>query len=108
LLTALDSVSDPDLAATAQCISQLPVDHNLLTDTDHQQGNRGYEENMDERTHRIATHQPQQPQKYQDNSNRPQHLILLSDGSFLLPAIASPCLPELIKQSMIRTHSCVK
>jgi hypothetical protein len=60
-------------------MSQLLVDHNLLDETDHQQGNRGYEENVDEQTNRIATHQPQQPHNYQYHSNRPQHLIFLPD-----------------------------
>jgi hypothetical protein len=30
--------------------------------------------------HRIAGHQPQQPQNYQDDSDRPQHRISLLDG----------------------------
>jgi hypothetical protein len=41
---------------------------------------------MNKITHRIATHQPQQPQNYQYHSNGPQHLSLLPDGSFALPA----------------------
>jgi hypothetical protein len=34
---------------------------------------------MNKITDCIATHQPQHPQNYQYNSNRPQHLILLPD-----------------------------
>ena len=45
-LTALASISDRVLTAIAQYMSQLPIDHDLLTETDHQQGNRGYEENV--------------------------------------------------------------
>jgi hypothetical protein len=64
-LTALASVCYPDLAVTAQDMSQLLVDHNLPTEIDHKQGNRGYEENVDEHTHRKAGPQPKQPQKDQ-------------------------------------------
>jgi hypothetical protein len=60
-------------------MSQLLVDHNLLTEADHQQGNRGCEENVDERTHRKTGTQPQNPQNDQYDRYRPQHVILLSD-----------------------------
>jgi hypothetical protein len=60
-------------------MSQLLVDHNLLTETDYQQGNRGCEENVDERTHRKPGTQPKNPQNDQYDRYRPQHLILLSD-----------------------------
>jgi hypothetical protein len=59
-------------------MSQFQVNHNLPTDTDQHQGNRGYNESMDERTHRKTGHKPQQPQNYQYESYRPQHVILLS------------------------------
>jgi hypothetical protein len=67
-------------------MSQLLVDHNLLTETDYQQGNRGCEENVDERTHRKAGNQPQNPQNDQYDRYRPQHVTLLSDCSYRLPA----------------------
>jgi hypothetical protein len=60
-------------------MSQLPVEHRLLTKTDQQQGNRGYNENVDERTHRKPGTQPKNPQNDQYDRYRPQHLILLSD-----------------------------
>jgi hypothetical protein len=83
---------------------QLPVDHNLLIETDQQQGNSGYEENVDERTHRKSAHQPQQPQHYQYNSNRPKHVILLSDYSFPFQAFASPFQTALMISSMTTIH----
>jgi len=61
-----------------------------LNDSDQHDDNGDDQQDMNKVTHRIATHQPQQPQNYQYDGNRPQHVILLPDCSFPLPAIASP------------------
>jgi len=85
-------------------MSQLLVDHNLLTKTNYQQGNRDCEENVNERTRRKTGNKPQNPQNDQYDRYRPQHVILLSDWSFPLPVIASACPPEVITQSIIRNR----
>ena len=75
----MTSFSNWFCAATAQYMSQIPVDHHFLSETDHKQGNRGHEENVDERAHRKSDAQSQQPQNNEYHGNRPQHLIPLSD-----------------------------
>ena len=71
-----------------------------LNDSDQHDDNGNDQQDMNKITHRIAGHQPQQPQNYQYHSNRPQHLIPLSDCAFPLPAIASPYQPAVIIRSL--------
>jgi len=73
-------------------MSQLLVDHSFLTEINHQQGNRGCEENVDGRTHRKAGTHSQSPQNDQYDGYRPQHVNLLSEKPFPLPVAAS-CQP---------------
>jgi len=61
-----------------------------LNEPNHHHNDCDDQQDMNKITKRIAAHQPQQPQNYQYDSDRPQHMILLSDCSFPLPAIASP------------------
>jgi hypothetical protein len=48
----------------------------------------------------IITQLRDKAQNYQYHSNRPQHVIVLPDGSFPLPAIASPYQPAVILSSL--------
>jgi len=50
-----------------------------LNDSDQHNDNGNDQQDMNKITHRIATHQPQQPQNYQNDSDRPQHMIPLLD-----------------------------
>jgi hypothetical protein len=48
-----------------------------LNDSDQHDNDGDDQKDMNKITHRIATHQPQQPQNGQYYGNRPQHMILL-------------------------------
>jgi hypothetical protein len=61
-----------------------------LNDSDQHNDNGNDQQDMNKITYRIAGHQPQEPQNYQYYSNGPQHVILLPDGTFTLPAAVSP------------------
>jgi len=50
-----------------------------LDDSDQDDDNSNDQQDMNKVTHRIATHHPQQPQNYQYNGDRPQHMISLPD-----------------------------
>jgi hypothetical protein len=78
-----------------QYISQFLVDLNLLTETDHQQGNRGCKEDVDRQTHRKTGTHSQYPQNNQYYRYHPQHLMLLSDYSFPLPVMTSSYQPAM-------------
>ena len=60
-----------------------------LNDSHQHYDNGNDQQDMNKITYRIARHQPQRPQNYQYHSDCPQHMILLSDCSFPLPARAS-------------------
>jgi hypothetical protein len=64
-------------AVIARCTPQPPVDHNLLTQANYQQGYRSDIEYADESTHRKAATQPKHPKNDQNNRYRPQHCVLL-------------------------------
>ena len=49
-----------------------------LNDVDQHHDNGKHQQEVNEPSHRVTAHQPQQPQHYQYYSNRPQHKILLS------------------------------
>ena len=51
-----------------------------LNDLDQHHDNGEHQQEVNEPSHRVTAHQPQQPQNRQDYSNRPQHKILLSLG----------------------------
>jgi hypothetical protein len=51
-----------------------------LDDSDQDDDNGDDQQNVNKIAHRIAGHQPQQPQNYQNDSDRPQHRISLLDG----------------------------
>jgi len=51
-----------------------------LDDPDQDDDNGNDQQDVNKISHRIAGHQPQQPQDYQDDSDRPQHRISLLDG----------------------------
>ena len=59
-----------------------------LNDSDQHNNNGNNQQGMDEPAHRIATYQAQQPQNYQYNSNRPQHVLLLSEEK-IRPSISA-------------------
>jgi hypothetical protein len=71
-----------------------------LNESDYQDDDGNDQQDMNKITQRIAGDQPQQPQNYQYYSNCPQHMILLSDCLFPLPAITSPYQPAVIIQSL--------
>jgi hypothetical protein len=50
----------------------------IIFDLDQHGGDGKKQQDMNKIIHRIATHQPQQPQNDQYRSNRPQNVILLS------------------------------
>jgi len=58
-------------------------DFSPLNDSYQHYNNCDDKQNVDEPTHRIAAHQPQQPQNYQYHSDCPQHLLLLPIGLLL-------------------------
>ena len=51
-----------------------------LDDPDQNDDNGNDQQDVNKITHRIAGHQPQQPQNYQYDSDRLQHRISLLDG----------------------------
>ena len=51
-----------------------------LDDSDQDDDNRNDQQDVDKIAHRIAGHQPQQPQNDQYDSDRIQHRISLLDG----------------------------
>jgi hypothetical protein len=64
-----------------------------LNETDYQDDNGNDQYDVNKPSQRVTGYQPQQPQNYQYNSNRPQHLILLSDGAYSLPSDAPESRP---------------
>lgn len=48
-----------------------------LNEADYHNDNGNHQRDVNEPSHRITGHQPQQPQNYQYYSNRPQHGMLL-------------------------------
>jgi hypothetical protein len=66
-----------------------------LNDSDQHNNNGNNQQGMDEPAHRIATYQAQQPQNYQYNSNRPQHVLLLSEKKIRPPVSAKNKVPFL-------------
>jgi hypothetical protein len=56
-----------------------------LNETDYQDDNGNDQYDVNKPSQRVTGYQPQQPQNYQYNSDRPQHLILLSGGAYFLP-----------------------
>jgi len=56
----------------------------IIFDLDQHGDDGKKQQDMNKITHRIATYQPQQPQNYQYQSNRPQNVILLSDDRIRL------------------------
>ncbi len=79
-------------------MSQLPVDHNLLTETDQQQGNRSHIENVDEQTHRKAGTQPHHPQDYQYDRYRPHRLIL--NGILISHSTGTPQRRQFVRSNL--------
>ena len=71
----------------------------IIFDLDQHGGDGNDQQDVNKITYCEAAHQPQRPQHYEYNSNRPQHLILLHDCSFPLPAISSQYQPAMIIQS---------
>jgi len=67
----------------------MPVNHlprpSSLDNVDNDHYNCEHEQNMDEPAHRVTAHQPECPQNQQNNSDSPQHLVLLLDCSGPLP-----------------------
>jgi len=57
-----------------------------LDDSDQDDDNGNDQQNVNKMAHRIAGHQPQQPQNYEYNSDRPQHMTSLPDCWGALPA----------------------
>jgi hypothetical protein len=77
----------PDVSAfmLSQGCSQLDGS-SPLDDSDQDDDNGNNQQNVNKITHRIAGNQPQQPQNYQYDSDRPQHGISLLNGLGSLPA----------------------
>jgi len=59
-----------------------------LKEPKHHHNDCNDQQDMNKITKRITAHQPQQPQDYQYDGDRPQHGSLLSDCAFPQPAIA--------------------
>jgi hypothetical protein len=53
-----------------------------LKKADYHDDNGNHQRDMNDPTHRMTGHQPQQPQNYQYYGNRPQHGILLLSNGF--------------------------
>jgi hypothetical protein len=47
-------------------------------DVDQDHDNRNYQQDVNKPSHGVTAHKSRQPQNYQDYSNGPQHIILLS------------------------------
>jgi hypothetical protein len=58
-----------------------------LNKTDYQDDNSNDQYDVNKPSQRVTRYQPQEPQDYQYNGDRPQHLILLSLGAYFLPAM---------------------
>jgi hypothetical protein len=71
----------------------------IIFDLDQHGGDANDQQDVNKITYGETAHQPQRPQHYQYNGNRPQHLILPPDCSFPLTAISLQYQPAMITQS---------